>query len=345
MIYVRKSRLERIIEKIALLPFLFSAGCGTIYRSYGEMVQRGNNIVAPVDFDLDQRITRANRALMRFPNEDKINEDIGTDVVRSVKKYLTPGAKYLLIHARQAHSKKKPSEEDRRLIFNVQREIYLSGDYFTKSKDVRLRSAHEEEINDEIWAGIFIRFFRIIDDMNKYHESLLKEDIRNIEHTLAINPEDRLERLLEEKRRKLKEVQEYEKELYIQGALLKLGAEGKLRVLPGTRYREKHKRDLSFREMIYDKTELKEDIFLEIAANQGGYIIFVVFGGSHAWGGKDSCGDDYDLSRRLSTKDNIAEWNRKNPKDKFSLIELTFQSYQEVPEEIKHINRAINYQE
>jgi len=346
MRYIRKSRLERIAEKVLLLPFLFSAGCGTIYRSYGEMVQRGNNIVAPADFDLEGRLTRANKALIRFPNEEQINQEVGTDIVKSVDKYLIPGAKRLLIHARQAHFAKDLSPEKLKTVRNVQTELYLSSEYLTKDKDVRLRRAHDEGITSEGWAQIFIRFFRIIDDINKYHADKLREDIRDIEYKLELNPEDRLAELLEEKRKRLWKVQEDNKRMVTYGAILKLGAEGKLKVLPAEKERlRKYERDLSLKDEIYTKTDLREDTFLEIAANQRGYRVYVVLGGAHAFGGKDSCGKDYDLSGRLSSKDNTAEWNRENPRNKISIIEITFMSYKYDEKDFENVKKAIGHED
>jgi len=345
MRYRKQSRLERIAKRVLLLPLLISAGCGTINRTYGKMVPRGNNIVAPANFDLYQRLTKANRALIRFPDAEQINQAVGTDIVKSVDKYLIPGARYLLIHARQAHFAEDLPPEKLKKVREVQTEIYLLSEYLTKSKDVKLRKAHDEGITSKAWADILTRFFRILNDMDKYHVDKLKEDIRDIEYQLAINQEDRLEELLEEKRRKLKEVQESSNSMIKHGAILKLGAEKKLKVLPAEKERYgKHKKELSIREKIYE-IELREDAFLEIASKQRRSIVYVVFGGSHAWGGKESCGKDYDLSGRLSIKDNLAVRNRKNPRNKSSLIELTLTSYDEYKEQIKDIKKALDYKE
>ena len=68
--------------------------------------------------------------------------------------------------------------------------------------------------------------------------------------------------------------------------------------------------------------EDREDILLELIAKDKkneNLMQIVIYGEDHVFGGKKSCGKDYS---RTSTKDNIYEWNKKNPDKKFSLIEI-----------------------
>jgi len=67
--------------------------------------------------------------------------------------------------------------------------------------------------------------------------------------------------------------------------------------------------------------ENRENIFLNIASRQEEPLVVVVYGARHAWGGKRSCGKDYDRQDG-SICDNIEKWNSNNPHKKFSLIEI-----------------------
>jgi len=71
----------------------------------------------------------------------------------------------------------------------------------------------------------------------------------------------------------------------------------------------------------------REDSVLELIVKNKDTRAVVVFGAKHAWGGKQSFGDVYSLEGRESYKDNIYEWNLKNPDKKFSLIEVIPNSY------------------
>ncbi len=344
MRYQKQSLLERLVKGLMLSISLYTGiGC-TSYQIYckGEMVRRKNAVVAPADFDLDGKITKANKALIEFPAAEQINQEIGVDTVKSVNKYLIPGARSLLIHGRQAHFRSGLSEKRREEVMKIQTEIYLSSDYLRKNKHVRLRRAHDEGIQSEYWAKEILSAWRDVSKSYRYYADDLKRDIRSIESRLVANSEENLIRILEEKRRKLKAMQQAEKGLVLYGGILKLGVEGKLKILPAEKeVRNREEKEPSLRDKIYTDTDLREDAFLEIAARQRFCIIYVVFGGAHAWGGKTSCGVEYDLSGRLSEKDNLAVWNAANPKNKLSLIELTFKSYTEGEDSIKKIKKSI----
>jgi hypothetical protein len=346
MRYQKQSLLERLVKGLMLsIPLYIGIGC-TSYQvnCEGEMIRRKNAIVAPADFDLDGKITKANKALIEFPNAEQINKEIGVDAVRSVDKYLIPGAKFLLIHGRQAHLRSGISKETREEVMKVQTEIYLSSDYLRRNKRVKLRRAHDEGITSEIWADVFIGFLRAVNNTYRDYADELQRDIRKIEHKLIVNPEESLTELLEEKRRKLKVMQQSEEETVLYGALLKLGAEKKLKILPSEKRRKPYKH-LKLKDKIHTVLDLREDAFLEIAAGQKHCLVYVIFGGTHAWGGKTSCGKEYDLSGRLSEKDNLAVWNAANSDKKFSLIELTFKSYNEREDAVKAIKKSIENQD
>lgn len=71
----------------------------------------------------------------------------------------------------------------------------------------------------------------------------------------------------------------------------------------------------------------REEGLLDIVSKTKNPLAISVYGGNHAFGGEDSCGKGYSLGNRRSLIDNIAKWNKKHPNQKFSLIEITPESY------------------
>ena len=117
-----------------------------------------------------------------------------------------------------------------------------------------------------------------------------------------------------------------------------LGAAGKLGIADIIQLRpiEERLRDVSeFPEALRsgEATDGREDFVLQKLAEYGDPIFLVQFGGEHAWGGEESCGQSYSLGEeRMSSKDNIAEWNRQNSDRKFALIEITPEGYRQIVE-------------
>ncbi|MBW2965646.1 hypothetical protein KY342_00920 [Candidatus Woesearchaeota archaeon] len=338
-------KLENLLKGLVLsIPLYFSSSCIPRYQIYceGEMIKRGNNITAPSDFDLDGRITKANKFLIKFPSSEEINNEVGYDVIKFVDKYLTPGAKQLLIHGRQEHFTLNLSEEGKKKVMQLQQEIYISTDYFRRNRRLRIKRAHNEGISSEYWANELISLVRFIDDIYKSIKHDLRKDIKELERRLIFNSSREYLELLEEKRAELRRMHKNEEESIVYGAILKLGAEGKLKMLPAEEKEHDFKEeDFMEREKVYAMTEGREDKFLEIASKLKNHIVYLVYGGFHAWGGRTSCGANYDLSGRLSTKDNIVEWNLKHPDKKFSLIEISFKSYKECREILKKIKEDL----
>ena len=110
------------------------------------------------------------------------------------------------------------------------------------------------------------------------------------------------------------------KELYKEGKLIRLPAES-LDLMRAAALSMRNGGDL---EKITDD---REDELLRIVSKQEKPLVITVYGGSHTWGGHKSLGQDYSLKGRKTTRDNLAEWNTKNPDKKFSLIEITPNSY------------------
>jgi DNA repair exonuclease SbcCD ATPase subunit len=135
---------------------------------------------------------------------------------------------------------------------------------------------------------------------------------------------------------KKQEINKNKEERFKYSAVNKLVYEGKLKVIAaetlyhnmlGEIFIEEEgdwKKDV---EKIKKVVDDREDVLLKIIDSRANTMNVSVYGGAHAWGGNDSFGDEYSLSNRISVKDNIAEWNKKHPDRKFSLIEITPESY------------------
>ena len=115
------------------------------------------------------------------------------------------------------------------------------------------------------------------------------------------------------------------------GAAGKLGIAGMIELRPI----EDRLRDISeFGEQLRsgEATDGREDFVLQKLAEYGDPIFLVQFGGEHTWGGQESCGESYFLDGRKPTKDNISEWNKQHPDNKFALIEIEPEGYNEIVE-------------
>ncbi|MFT4304128.1 MAG: hypothetical protein ACMXYG_06175 [Candidatus Woesearchaeota archaeon] len=82
------------------------------------------NAVAPRSFNLES-ITEANQFLLDFPAE--------IPGASSVDKYITPGARYTLVHIRQTHMVENPTQEVERKIESSQRDIYKILEYLVNN--------------------------------------------------------------------------------------------------------------------------------------------------------------------------------------------------------------------
>jgi hypothetical protein len=307
---------------MALAALYLSSGCGALQQTSGEMVRKTQNIVAPSDFDLEGRMTKANTFLMNFPTEEEMNRFYSTEIVRSVDKYLVPGASKTIIVVRQTHNLPRLSKEAQNEVISVQEDIYSVCEYLRKNPDTKLRKVHDEGFISERLAEMHIDLCRFIDKIFAYAAKDLREEISRLDRRLMFDADDNLRQVVQEKRKSLQKVEGSKGVAILHGAVLKLGYEGKVKIMPAEKAKWRNAYDT-----YYGVTDLRENDFLEIAARQRGCYVFVVFGGAHAWGGTESCGKGYDLAGRASDEDNLAKWNKEHPEQKFSLIEITPAGY------------------
>ncbi|MBW2966224.1 hypothetical protein KY342_03925 [Candidatus Woesearchaeota archaeon] len=283
-----------------------------------EMVRkRGTNIVAPPGFDLDGRVSLANSLLIDFPNKERINAAY-PNTIRSIDKYLTPGARYCGVHLRKIHldpTKKLEdySEEELRKLKLVSDNSYNVLSYLIDN--FNLERAHEEGITEEYLLRLQI-LFSLIKDPNIV-DSMPDKDIDMSSYI--------------EEAKKLEQRIPYD-------PVLRLALEGRLEILPASFPYDAEKRIEKYSKVFTNKSstiderlqafrefyDKPENDFFVIAAKYHDFLKLVSFGSDHAFGGRDSCGKEYPgMGKRPTLVDNIAEWNSKHPKEKYSWIEIT----------------------
>lgn len=280
------------------------------------------------------RVQTANEYLRAFPDS--------FPAARSVNKYETPNARYCLVHMRLPHldlleiSKeieqiRKGRPLDRALhdlntvqlarVNQGQKEAYLI--YSQLPSHQAPLPLWEEgmpaglELDRESVKGGHIRILRMLADT--MHIDSASEAVYE-------------QYFLTGKSCDTAQLEVFEGFRYIPGAAVLLAAEGKARLVPSA----DNKADKAMRHDIgvFEATartqmERIEDSFLKQAAQQPDTAKVLSFGALHAFGGKQSCGERYSLEGRISTKDNIHEWNSAHPEMKYSLIEVTPLSYEE----------------
>lgn len=254
--------------------------------------------------NLETRLTEANQRLRDFP--DSIPGAL------KISKHVTPEAKYCLVHIRQVHYVSPDryealfkllgvSDPKERLdiiskrydfINNIQQEIYKILSYLTVNGIST--EVYVEGITNEHTAETFTS-----------HVQGCKEEISDM---LGVTKASELS--------------------YVSGAGILLGLEGSIKIKPATTLESDMATiNATTSEEERELQEQREDVLLELIANQNNRLVFTVYGALHAWGGEKSSGPLYILSGRKSTRDNIAEWNQKHPNKKFSLIEIIPKGY------------------
>lgn len=222
---------------------------------------------------------------------------------KRIEKFHIPDSKYCLVHIREIHYKKSKEQSQGLLneVYIIQKDIYEILNFLIDNHN--LKSVRPEGLTNDKRNKTIKQRARI------YYEKI--------------------------KRRTGRE--------YIGGAVKKLILEDRLNAKPAEIFetrkkmnemKEKIKEKIDFTEEEYQvfrkhAMEKREDDLLKLITNDLEKISFTVYGGAHAWGGKKSCGENYILKNKDSTKDNIYEWNKKHQDKKFSLIEITPESYRE----------------
>lgn len=282
------------------------------------------------------RMTEAERLFEEFP--------LVIPGARGVRKYPTRGARQCLVHVLQTHypsegivreTMRIPSlkitdeeaEEIRQEIFSkenisriktVQDDVYRILSHFIDN--LGLDYVHME--GDDVDS---LELFRKIKDELTVIEKEIDEFIAKL--VKEINPSASYNDVQRIKKKVALEIAEsgYYKETktYFHGPH-ELYFEGRIQLRPAEKM-DTGEIDLDDEEAVND---LRENSLLEIISEYGDTVAVTVFGGGHAFGGPESCGQGYDMTGRKSYRDNIAEWNKMNPSRKFSLIEVVPASYE-----------------
>ena len=287
-----KPKSKLLVVALALLPHL---NCN----------QPNFNITPyPKISNLETRLTEANQILRDFPNS--------IPGAVKISKHPTPDAKYCLVHIRQVHHLNST---------NFKKLFKKEG--ITDPKEIRDRLTETYYYINEVQENIYhiLNFLANNGISNEvYAEGITQEPV---EGSLAV--------IYTTHRKDIANILWNIKELdfrYVTGAEILLGLEKVIKVKPAETF-ELNIAALKATtyEELRDLHEKREDIVLELVSKQENPLAVMVYGGRHAWGGKKSSSVYYFLNDRKSSRDNIAEWNKNNPNEKFSLIEILPKGY------------------
>jgi len=277
--------------------------------------------------------------------EDFVNFPTEIPGVEKVEKFPVEGAKYCLVHIRQRHYVDFNPNDPVDKILGLNRPT---------KKVLESINSHQKSIYE-----ILLYLKQKGTTSSVYLEGVDSSMLERIRKITLIPEDDELIREVEDLESKLKEriiwnvpegytpeklIQEYQQKIeaakkrlaghnerykYFYGGGLRLVLEGKI---------DPRFEDLSLNHKAYEEIEKgrlglavfddREDDVLKSIAQGSERLAVVEFGGAHAWGGKESCGENYSLAGRKSYKDNIAEWNKSHPDKKFCLIEITPRGYE-----------------
>jgi hypothetical protein len=273
---------------------------------------------------------------------------LATPGIEQVTLCETPGAKYGLVHIRQAHFV-SPSpfifinthgtQEEKNAAYGTMRRLYttmnevqrhaytllvrLSDNGYRTLYAEGLLPEQQEFLTAQNAEGVYLQnlaylrkagFFRD-DPAGKAYVEYRAMD-HNLNNYQAPNG-DRWEWITPEDNRHPASLESFR---YIAGLELLLATEGRVQLQP---FEDK---------TVYEMTEEtdnneirmdgRENMFLEQLATVPGNVAITILGAVHAFGGNESCGAGVSFADRESTSDNVALWNRHHP-DKISLLEIS----------------------
>ena len=237
--------------------------------------------------------SKANKSLLDFPNK--------IPGAKSIEKFIVPHAKHYLVHIKQKHlTLPHMSVERATEVKKNQEGIYKILSYLLDKN--KLKSAYTEGYTSSD-AKALNQINSRIDDARKNPER----------YTFLKMPENT--------KRYLEVLSKY-------NAVDKINNDRFLKILPGEISGEQNYNaqlmKISNREKYQKMQEQREDFILKQIADSKNIEGIAIYGSSHCWGGTTSFEEFYNESKRnLNTRDNIYEWNRDNPNNKFSLIEIT----------------------
>lgn len=317
---MRKPLSRRNFLKFGGLAGLVLLGCQSIPFKMQMIKKEGTNVVAPRYFNLDE-VEECNKLLMNFPNKIR--------GAKSIDKYLTPGAKYCMMHIRQSHLIENPSKAEFKEIEEVQENIYFILSNIVQKYNVE--KIYDEGLTESfapiknLCANISYRINRLNESRDSNTNKMIFLDKISLGKFKEESPALYNNYLFFQKNIKYDAIYKLASEINN----LEIVAADDAKALEKANYMyDRLKRFGFFRWFTERKKsfnsirENRENIFLNIASKQENPLVVVTYGAKHAWGGKFSCGKNY--SRGIdSICDNIWEWNSNNPDKKFSLIEIT----------------------
>jgi hypothetical protein len=346
--------LEKILKKtlstaLAGSVLFLNQGCSRIpeTRKLENIIIHENYGKNPINLNLEQ----GNQALFDFP--DKIPG------AKKIDKYITPEARYCLVHIKQAHFKLNLSKKTLEKVEKVQSNIYEILSYL--HNNLHIQEVYLEGITpsiEQVENNIAITSNQLDIVHKKYIENL-KEFIRTCENKMndetfisimSQNKEDASDykKYLKEVIKEKKQILEAEQEKYSEESeknklrekywgVYRLASEGKITMKaaedPTAQYiaeielEKSQKNKKATRETMFAMFDNRERIVIEKITKQQAPLAIVVYGGGHVFGGEFSFGKHYKYGERFSLYDNIAYWNSKNPDKKISLIEITPESW------------------
>ncbi len=273
-----------------------------------------------------------------------------------IRKFKTPNSKYFLTHIFQVHEiavdysnfatllRTYQDDDDKERVNNCQRDIYNILEYLIAN--VGLKEVYHEGLTESTLVKL-INNRDMLEEIITFNSPLhndvgmLKRNIRIFNGQEYISPGEipegktgvqYMEELMSEINKKEVESAKIKEEMkFFHGAPLRLLYEDKIKVLTfeDPELLTKAKKEAIKEDNIgYNALDARENILIEKISQRDNELVVVVLGGAHAFGGKDSFGENYSLEKRRSYEDNIHVWNEKHPDKKFSLIEI-------IPETLK----------
>jgi hypothetical protein len=331
----------------ASLTLSLAVAVGSRYSRWKKepVYREDKKVVAPRDYDFDN-ITEANRLLLEFP--------ISIPGAAKIERYITPGAKYCLVHIRQMHLSNESTEKDKEKTALIQSDIYnillsLADKKIINSVYVEGATPEDADALNKLAASdrSYNEIRLLASDLSEV--DMIKEKIQSMDIVISgiengrtpegqsldpvvvhLNTEvaklksqlPAAENRDKEDRMKQEAILSKRHERYKYSVTDRLDAEGKIIVYGAedpNRFSVSPKDYDNFVRIVMDK---REDYLLRIIPARNQPLAVTVFGAAHAWGGPELCGASYSLEDRYSFKDNITEWNRAHPTEKFSLIEI-----------------------
>jgi len=359
-------KISKTILALATAGALTLSGFLVHNERQKQVVKKTPNVSAPRGFDLEDVTSDANRKLIEFPNEIPGAKSVEKYVVPEAKYTLVHVRQAHLVseeHKEIVGENKDKIEAVQEDIYKIL--LHLADNHGLKQvyeEAVSKETAPVENVManlDKTISKIDINSEKLEREEKKlqlkYKKHQLKNDIGlafEAEEKYPNNPKEFNEYIQRRKEEIKEEITQLESEILKPldqrdvsqrireknkySATFRLSAEGKIEIVAAedamtnilaSKLLDEHlkKKTKLISELILDD---REDILLEIISKQDSSLAVSVYGGAHAWGGYESCGEDYHMRGRRSYKDNITEWNKKNPDKKFSLIEVVPESYE-----------------